>query len=104
MFIEEQAKVEKRRFPRAQFHEAVHYQLKDESKFGGCLASDIGEGGIQVSLNDFVPINTELVLQMKLGRLARVVDLTGRVAWLQRVPFSDRYQVGLEFTKPDPFS
>ncbi len=102
MFIEEKTQVEKRRFRRARFSDAISYRLKDVNHFGGCLGCDISEGGVRIQFNDFVPINTEMVLQMKLSNIPKVIDVTGRVVWLQQVPYSDRYQIGLQFTKADP--
>ena len=99
MFIEEKDRMEKRKFKRARFPEAVSYQLKDRNDFGGCLACDIGEDGMCLNFNDFVPIDTEVIIQIKLPQNSRVVDVTGRVIWLKQVPYSDRFQVGLQFFK-----
>lgn len=104
MLIEESVRTDKRRFARARFQEAVGYQLKEVSHFGGCLACDISEGGLRVHFNDFIPIGSEVLLQMKLRSASKVFDLVGQVKWLQRVPYSDRYQMGLEFVKADSVS
>ncbi|MFH1360533.1 MAG: PilZ domain-containing protein [Candidatus Omnitrophota bacterium] len=89
--------LEKRRFKRVRYQEPVHYQFKEQGKFGGCLASDLSEGGIKISMNDFVPLHTEIAMRLKLQDVPHVVDLTGRVAWVQQVPYSDRYRAGVEF-------
>lgn len=102
MFIEERTVTEKRRFRRIRFAEAVHYQIKETNHFGGCLASDLSEGGMRINFNDFVPVHTEFLLQAKLEDKPHILDLRGRVKWLQKIPYSDRYHVGLEFTRVDP--
>ena len=94
--------IEKRRHRRTRFSEPVRFQFKEESNFGGCLACDIGEGGMKVNFNDFIPLNTEMILQMKLMNIPKVVDVSGQVAWLEKVPYSDRYHIGVRFTKIDP--
>ncbi len=104
MFIEEPAVIEKRRFPRASFRDAVSYHTGDISGFGGCLAYDISEGGIKVNFNDFIPVHSEMVLQMKLNKIAKVVETKARVVWVQQVAYSDRYQMGLQFTESDPLA
>lgn len=104
MFIEEKAVIEKRRFRRVRFADPINYHSKDVSDFGGCLACDISEGGVKINFNDFIPINTEMVLQMKLSSIPKVVNVTGRVVWLQQIPYSDRYQVGLQFNETDPIA
>jgi len=104
MFIEENARVEKRKAARAKFSDAINYQFRDTNDFGGCLAYDISEGGIKITFNDFVATNTEMILQMKLRHIPKIIDVSGRVVWAQRIPFSDRYHVGLQFTASDPIS
>lgn len=101
MLIEQNNIIEKRHYKRTRFSEPVRFQFKEESSFGGCLACDIGEGGMKVNFNDFIPLNTEMILQMKLTNTPRVIDVTGQVAWLEKVPYSDRYHVGVRFTKID---
>ncbi len=97
--IPDQTQSEKRKFLRVFFKKAASYQLKDSQGFGGCLASDIGEGGIKIYFNDFVPLGTEMMLQIQLGQnfTFPVIDLMGRVVWIARDPRTDRYQIGLEF-------
>ena len=104
MFIEEAQKDEKRRFQRVEFREPVRYHLKNDSTFGGCLAYDLSEGGMRINFNEFVPVNSEMILNATLPHANKVVDIKGRVAWLRQVPYSDRYHVGIEFTALDPVS
>lgn len=101
MFINDNTITEKRKFRRIRFSDAVHYHMKEESGFGGCLACDIGEGGMMVNFNDFVPVNSEMTLQLRLPSVEKIVDVTARVAWLQKLPYSDRYHIGLVFSKID---
>ena len=98
--MEEIKNFERRRFPRLPFHEPVQYQLKDTHRFGGCLAGDISEGGIRVNFNDFIPLKTQIAVQVFLT-LGRMVECVGHVVWIQKFPFSDRYQVGLAFLDGD---
>ncbi len=91
---------ERRRFPRLSFREPVQYELKDSHRFGGCLAGDLSEGGIRINFNDFIPLKTKMVVQVFLA-MGRMVECTGHVVWVQKFPFSDRYQAGLEFADSD---
>lgn len=101
MFIGEE-RIEKRRSHRVRFSEPVQYRIKDSARTGGCLACDIGEGGMKLNLEEFIPINSEISLHAKLKDSPRAVDVVGRVAWLQQIPYSDRYHVGIQFNKADP--
>ena len=88
--IADQTQSEKRKFLRVFFKKAASYQLKNSQGFGGCLASDIGEGGIKIYFNDFVPLGTE-------KPSFPLMNLSGRVVWIARDPHFDLYQMGLEF-------
>ncbi|MFA5087448.1 MAG: PilZ domain-containing protein [Candidatus Omnitrophota bacterium] len=87
---------ERRKYRRVEFKEPLQYQTQDGDSLEGSLACDIGEGGVRFNADDFIPLNSELAVQMEIEP-QNVVALRGRVAWVQLVPHSDRYQVGLEF-------
>ena len=102
----EDEKTEKRKFSRVPFREAVQYTLGEPHIFGGCLAQDIGVGGLRVQLNDFVPIDTKIVLELVMGEVIvpKVVTLNARVVWAQHIRYSDQYHIGLEFVPDDTSS
>ena len=91
---------ERRVFPRVSFSGPVEFQTRGPALPGGCLPRDISQGGIRVNLNTFVPLNAELDLQIHLG-LEKVAPCSGRVVWIRKVPFSERYQAGLKFLEND---
>jgi c-di-GMP-binding flagellar brake protein YcgR len=94
--LEEHNVEERRRFHRLRHAQPVRFQFKDPSRFGGCLSCDLSEGGIRVHLNDFVPLYTELTVQIRLADES-IVDCTGRVVWIEKDRFGDYYRAGLEF-------
>lgn len=93
---------ERRNFKRIRFDRPVRFQFKDPSCFGGCLSQDISAGGVRVNFNDFVPLWTELTLRIQLAG-ERIVECKGCVVWVAKLPFMDRYQIGLEFERGDSF-
>ena len=95
---------EKRKSERVKFQEAMDFQWKDTSLSGGCLACDLSERGVKINFNEFVPLNSEIELTFKFKDQPQVVTLLGKVVWVRQVPFSERYQLGLEFTGNDPDS
>ena len=102
MFIVEVEKPEeKRRSERIRFQEPLDFQWKDNPLSGGCLACDLSERGIRINFNEFVPLNSEIELTMRLKDRPQVITLLGKVVWVRQVPFSDRYQLGLEFAEGD---
>ena len=100
MFIVEIEKPEEKRIDiRIKFQEALEFQWKNTSIMGGCLACDLSEGGIRINFNEFVPLETEIELTLRLKDQADVIMLLGKVVWVKQVPFSDRFQLGLEFIR-----
>ncbi|MDO8581168.1 MAG: PilZ domain-containing protein [Candidatus Omnitrophota bacterium] len=91
---------DRRNNQRINFREPVQYQGKDLCFFGGTLSYDLSEGGIRLSLPDFIPLDTEIFLKIPLDR-EKVVDRTGRVVWVQKVLSMDRYQAGIRFERLD---
>ena len=95
-FSEEKSWKERRRFRRIRLKEPVRYELKDPRQYGGCVAGDISAGGIKIILNDFIPLGTELALQVRLIG-SQIVDCPGRAVWVEKIAFGDGYRVGLRF-------
>jgi len=63
----------------------------------GSLSGDISEGGLRLSVQEFIPLNTIVRLNIHVSDSARVLPAQGRVVWVREVPQSDRYDVGIEF-------
>ena len=91
---------EKRLFRRVNHSESVHFQFKDPAHFGGSLSCDLSEGGVRIRLNEFVPLHTELALDVRL-RGEHVVHCIGHVVWIEKARFGDSYYAGLAFSKSD---
>jgi len=81
----------------------VRFESKDQSKFGGSLSADIGEGGIKLNVGEFLPLYTELNMQIYLDP-QKVIECMGKVVWVKKVGHSERYEAGLEFTSSDQIS
>ena len=88
--------VNRRGLRRMRFSEPVWFEARDIGLSGGCLASDLSESGIKLNLPQFIPLDKELSLQVHLNS-QKVVHCLGRVVWVTKVPFMDRYQTGIEF-------
>lgn len=89
---------EKRKHIRFNTYLSVRFQLKNQpSKFGYTSSRDISEGGVRLILDDFLRPKTEVLLEMIL--LGRVINPEAVVVWSQRIPHSDNYQAGLQFSR-----
>ena len=90
---------DKRRFRRVAFREPVQFRTKAHSEPEGCVACDLSEVGIRLSSPNFIPIKEEIALTFRVDD-GNQIDFNGRVVWVQRVPHSEYYQLGLEFAPP----
>lgn len=97
-----QSTKEKRKCKRILYKEAVQYRLKEGNEFGGCLAHDLSEGGIRINTNDFVPLNTPIILNIRLSG-DNITEMKGYVVWVHKLPYTDRYLVGLQFEVTDSY-
>lgn len=88
---------EKRKFKRVGLDTPIRYKFKNDNEFGSTLTRDVSEGGIRVLLDKFVPLNTSIELEFSPSRLSEVVHTVGKVVWARLMPYSERYQLGLEF-------
>jgi len=99
--MEEDSAEDKRQFDRkdhrepVQFHQADH----DESE-SGSVAKNLSPGGIQIRLNDFVPLGTELTLTIHLAD-EKIIECVGRVVRIERARYGEYYMAGLEFAEDD---
>ncbi len=87
---------EKRRFARVSFREPVQFKAAKDTVFSGSLAYDISEEGLRFQTDNFIPLNESLMLELKLD-IEKSLSLHGKVIWVQMVPHSDRYQIGVKF-------
>ncbi len=87
---------ERRRVKRFVSEEPVQFEWKELGQTGGTVAYDISSSGIRLNFYDFVPLNTELALQIHLTTES-IVGCLGRVVWIERLRHMERYQAGIEF-------
>lgn len=87
----------KRSSERKNVSASVRYQLKSSGEFGSALACDVSEGGLKINFNRFVPSNTDFLLELNLPAAPKIINAVGKVKWSQRIPHSDRYQIGISF-------
>jgi|SRR3989338_5128799 len=86
----------KRRFTRIPYKEAVQFRTQGQFESEVCIACDISEGGIRLNSFRFIPVKEKLALTLPVDPY-NPVDIQSEVVWVQRVPHSEYYQVGLAF-------
>ena len=91
---------ERRNNKRVTFKEPVRYELLNPASFKGTVAYDLSKGGLRIRLPEFLPINTELTLNIQLAS-GENAECMGRIAWVSQIPYMDQYQAGVEFHHPE---
>ena len=92
---------EKRRDFRIKENLPIRYESTPRGKYGNALTEDISEGGVRLTLDEFIPKLSKMLLMINLTP-NRLVELNAEVRWAERVSHSYRYEVGLEFQDVNP--
>jgi c-di-GMP-binding flagellar brake protein YcgR len=66
------------------------------------LTKDISPGGVRLTTNMLLPVNTLLKMEVVLSRRRRVVQATGIVRWARTVYDEEMFEIGIEFTQISP--
>jgi hypothetical protein len=91
---------EKRIFQRGRFTDPVQFHSLDEQHSGGSIACDVSEGGIRLNAGQFVPVDTELSLQIQFAK-DNVWHCIGRIVWVEEIPLNERFRFGVQFSRVD---
>ena len=94
---------EKRQFPRFPFKQAVKFQIGEYSCPDGSLSKDLSRGGVCLIVNEFVAIKTNVVVYLQLNKESTLIQIQGVVAWVQIIPDSERYLIGVQFAPLEEF-
>lgn len=85
-----------RKFPRAEFRQAVRYRFPEASVLNGSVGYDLSCGGVRFRTEEFLPVDAQVVVNLSL-KTEREATLDARVVWVQKVAHCDTYYVGCEF-------
>ena len=87
----------RRRYERFPFYESVAIQKKTDEAAEGSLSEDISQSGLKLNVNEFIPLNTVLELQIHFPGKVSLVNAQAKVVWVRESPKSiDAWQIGLE--------
>ena len=87
---------EQRKFERQDYRDPVQYRITPGQEPRGCVAYDFSGGGARFRASEFIPLNAEIYLDIRFPEI-HIQQLPVRVAWVQRVPNSEMYEIGVEF-------
>ena len=87
----------RRQYPRFQFDKPVSYRPNETESAKGALSRDISLGGIKMTVNEFVPFGSILEMGLDFPDLGKQVTVKGKVVWIRENPYSERFDIGIEF-------
>ena len=94
--------LERRNFNRLQLAQPVQCDLKGWEEQKGALSCDMSEGGMRLNIATFLPLHAEVMVKIQ-SNYGQVIECRAQVVWIQRIPFTERYQAGLEFIRDKDF-
>lgn len=91
---------DKREYRRIALSTSIRYQHKGSQRFGNSMGRDLSSGGLGFTSNEFFPVTTQLVFEVKHPEQAEYIKAVGEVMWISNQPYSDNYSVGARFLGP----
>lgn len=86
---------DKRQFERLRFKTPLRSQVRGTAGFENSISDDISIGGIGYTSDTFIKPDTLVALDINL--LSKVLHPVGRVAWVNSLPYSGKFRMGVEF-------
>ena len=90
---------DKRRHHRMDIHLPLRFRdpVTHPSPTKNAQTKDLSLGGLCFQTEEFVPLDTTLLLELRLQDSAKPVRSIARVAWTRAMPSGLRYEIGSEF-------
>lgn len=67
------------------------------NKIGNPISINLSLGGLQLSTNQKLPVNTYLKINLSIDKIDLPLIIFGRVVWSGDLPGKDRYKIGVKF-------
>jgi uncharacterized protein (TIGR02266 family) len=94
---------EKRKEKRVEEEIKVAIKLLPEDKYKHdknvvhALTKDISSGGVKIVTDKLLPVDTMMKLELTLAKIRKLVEVTAKVRWVNRLYDDDVFEMGLEF-------
>lgn len=88
---------ERRRYVRIPERSQISYKVIAKTKIETYLTKDIGQGGLRFFINDPVPKDSLLEIELTQKGIPFSFRAIVKAKWIRKEPHSDRYEVGVEF-------
>jgi len=104
LLSKEELQLERRQSKRIGFDGPVTCQISHVNRIDGCLGCDVSDGGLKAIVHYFVPVQTEVHIQVKLGEITGNMEFQSKVRWIIKIPYSEMYYIGFQFQQPNVIS
>jgi c-di-GMP-binding flagellar brake protein YcgR len=91
---------EKRRSARISVNTPLRCQIRGVAESNNAVMEDIGIGGIRFINDKFIPTDTYVNLELNI--LSKVIATTGKIVRVNSLPYSHKFELGIEFLEFDP--
>ena len=87
----------RRQYVRFPFSEPIGYQRYREGPLEGSVAKDLSISGLKLCVNEFIPLNTVLEVQINLPNQTAVIPARAKVVWVREISYrDDGWEIGLQ--------
>ena len=97
MPVAEDLRQDKRRDARLNIDLAVSFRHKDSPQAFRSVIKHLSNRGLKLIVDNCLPKGSSLLLGLGLKELPQILNISGRVAWVKNLGFSNRYHIGVEF-------
>ncbi|MFA6217038.1 MAG: PilZ domain-containing protein [Candidatus Omnitrophota bacterium] len=91
---------EKRQSARIKFSSPLRYQIRGNSVVNNAIGDNVSLGGMAFITDAGVPRLSTVMLEFNV--LSQIIKPVGKIIRSTSLPYSDRYQLGIEFIEIDP--
>ncbi len=93
--------MDQRQFPRFLFRDSVEYKKTEGELLSNSMAADLSLGGVRIRVGTFIPLRSVVQLKLHLTSPVRLVPVKGQVVWVREVPYSESFDVGIQFLQEE---
>lgn len=94
---------ERRQQQRVRYPDPVQVKLIEDQyqRPHALLAEDVSETGLALNAPEMVSVGTGVLMDLEVAT-ATMIQLVGRVVWVERAGYQERYRLGVRFEAPSP--
>jgi c-di-GMP-binding flagellar brake protein YcgR len=84
------------------FSVLIEEESQKYRKISHCLTRNISLNGAMISGDTFLPVGSNVTLELLLAGHYEAITLVGKVRWVRVMPSDDVFEAGLEFVDVPP--